>query len=65
MIIIVTTINNCNYFLSQLAKSITSRTTKEIFSSLVFVICITVYGFIPNHFAQEIINHSSDIFTDA
>ncbi|XP_031368101.1 odorant receptor 4-like [Apis dorsata] len=53
-------------FIFELAKSITSRNnTKEIFSSLIFVICITIYGFIPNHFAQEIINHSSNIFMDA
>ncbi|XP_026301537.1 odorant receptor 4-like isoform X1 [Apis mellifera] len=52
-------------FIFELAKSITSRTnTNEIFSSLIFVICITIYGFIPNHFAQEIINHSSNIFID-
>ncbi|XP_006619364.2 odorant receptor 4-like, partial [Apis dorsata] len=49
----------------ELTKSIISNDTNELISSLFFVICITIYGFIPNHFAQKIINHSSNIFIDA
>ncbi|KAG6798727.1 hypothetical protein HZU73_05938 [Apis mellifera caucasica] len=49
----------------ELTKSIISNNTNELISSLFFIICITIYGFIPNHFAQKIINHSSNIFIDA
>ncbi|XP_031776572.1 uncharacterized protein LOC116415661 [Apis florea] len=49
----------------EFARSVTSKTdANELISSLFYIICITIYGFVPNHFAQEIINHSSNIFMD-